>query len=214
MPSSWVISKRLCLQVGNGAFWIPFASTFAKIALAFLIVTLSSLFLGYFFAVHKKLYTYLRPFWDFMRSIPPATLFPIFLIIFGLGDLTKVVIGIYFATLILTLNIADSFQSALDKKNEVWKNMNIKKRDIFRFYLLPQIISYMVSGLRVTGSLIVALIVIAEMYVGSQSGIGGAIVNARDNYKWPDLYVLILVTGFMGYIINQIIDNIYEQRRI
>lgn len=210
-PSTIEILHTLYNYLFDVNFWIPFGSTFVKIIISFLVVIILSLAIGTLLGYKSKVYSLSRPLWDFLRSIPPATLFPIFLILIGLGDSTKVIIAIYFATLILSLNIADSLRHAIDNQNNIWENMKINKNDILRFYLIPQIINYLFSGLRITGSLIVALIVIAEMYVGTESGVGGAIVTAREQYDWNKLYAFIVVTGFMGYFINQLIDLLYSK---
>ncbi|MDR1182502.1 MAG: ABC transporter permease subunit [Bacteroidales bacterium] len=210
-PSTSEILNTLYNYLLDINFWIPFGNTLVKITISFLVVLMLSFAIGTFLGYKSKVYSLFRPFWDFLRSIPPATLFPIFLILIGLGDSTKVIIAIYFATLILSLNIADSLRHVIDNQNNIWENMKINKNDIFKFYLIPQIINYLFSGLRITGSLIVALIVIAEMYVGTESGVGGAIVSARDQYDWNKLYAFIVVTGFMGYFINQLIDLLYSK---
>jgi len=213
-PSTGKILKTLYDSFFDSSFWFPLWNTLIKIIISFFTVIILSLIIGTFLGYKTKVYIYTRPFWDFLRSIPPATLFPIFLVLIGLGDSTKIIIAIYFATLILSLNIADSLRHVIESQNNVWGNMGINKTDILRFYLIPQIISYLFSGLRITGSLIVALIVIAEMYVGTESGVGGAIVTAREQYNWNQLYALIVITGLMGYLINQLIDFMYKKFKI
>jgi NitT/TauT family transport system permease protein len=141
------------------------ATTFLRILICTGIVALISLMVGVFLGVKNKLYYFLRPIWDILRSIPPSTLFPVFLIVFGIGVLSKMVIAVYFSTLILSLSIADSVKAVFEGEINVWKQIGVSRKNQIRFFFLPQVLYALFSSLRVVASIIVALLVITEMYL-------------------------------------------------
>lgn len=185
--------------------------TFFRILLCIVAVSLIGLIVGIGLGIKSRLYVLLRPVWDFLRSIPPSTLFPIFLILFGIGLATKLVLAIYFASLMLSLSIADAVRSVFDKEINVWKQMGISARSQIWYFLLPQIIYALFSSMRIVASIVVALLIITEMYLGQLSGVGGKIKWTYDNYQFPTMYALIIITGIMGYTTNLIIDTIAKK---
>jgi NitT/TauT family transport system permease protein len=190
--------------------WLPILNTFLKSFISLLLVTIISIPVAYFISKKKQLYALMRPAWDFFRSIPPAMLFPLFLVIIGIGDSTKIVIAVYFSFLILSLNLSDSFIAIFNEDNQIWKIMEINSTDRFKYQIFPQILDSFFSNLRIVGSIIIALIVISEMYIGRETGIGKAISIARDNYDWSSFYSYIIMTGTLGMLLNYLIDRLYK----
>ena len=172
-------------------------------------VTIISIPVAYFISKKKHLYSLIRPAWDFFRSIPPAMLFPIFIVIIGIGDSTKIVIAVYFTFLILSLNLSDSFMTIFNEDNQIWKLIEINSKDRFKYQIFPQILDSFFSNLRIVGSIIIALVVISEMYIGKETGIGKALSVARNNYDWSSFYSYILMTGILGMLLNYLIDRLY-----
>jgi len=209
-PTSKEILTKLLSLFSSFDAWIPIFGTFLKTIIALLFVTFLSVPIALFISKKKRLYSFIRPAWDFFRSIPPAMLFPVFLVVVGIGNPTKVLIAIYFSSLILTLNLSDSFISIFNQESVIWRHMKISKSDIYRYQIFPQMLDSFFSNLRITGSIIIAIIVIAEMYVGQDSGVGKALNDARSNYQWETMYSYIIVTGVIGMVLNYFIDRLHN----
>ncbi len=90
-PSSLDIIEETINNTVKLDFWEPVIITTTNIIFSLVIVTFLSFILGSCLGyLSTGIYTSIRPAWDFLRSTPPATLFPIFLVIFGLGIETKI----------------------------------------------------------------------------------------------------------------------------
>ena len=214
LPSSLKIFNFIWLLSKSTQFIFVFFTTLSRIIFVLFIVSALSIIIGTLLGKSKKLYSFLRPLWDFLRSIPPSSLFPIFLLLFGIAVQSKIIISIYFATLVLTLSVADSVISMNVEDEYIWKKMKFKKIDIFMHVIIPKLLNQFFSALRIVGSLIIALIIITEMYIGTTSGLGGAIVDAHSNYEFPKMYALIFFTGTMGFLLNLFIDILYRKFEI
>lgn len=209
-PSTLEILKAFSKLFTKKEAWIPILNTFLKSFIALFFVTVISIPFALFISKNKRLYNLIRPAWDFFRSIPPAMLFPLFIVIVGFGDTTKVIIAIYFSFLILALNLSDSFISIFNKESNIWKHMNFTSQDIFIHQIFPQLLDSFFSNLRIIGSIIIALIVIAEMYIGQETGIGKALSNSRNDYNWANFYSYIIITGIVGMFLNYFIDRLHK----
>lgn len=209
-PSTFSIMKEFFVLFSTIEGWLPILNTFIKSFITLILVTICSVPFALFIANSKKLYNYIRPAWDFFRSIPPAMLFPLFIVIAGIGDFTKVIIAVYFSFLILALNLADSFISIFNENNQIWKIMGVKTSDIYKYQIFPKILDSFFSNLRIIGSIIIALIIISEIYIGRASGVGKALSLARDNYHWSSFYSYIIMTGVLGMLLNYCIDYLYK----
>ncbi len=190
--------------------WSPIINTFLKSLISLILVTIISIPLALFISKKRKVYNLIRPAWDFFRSIPPAMLFPLFIVIIGIEDPTKVIIAVYFSFLILSLNLSDSLCQFFSNESLIWKRMGISSRDRFLYQIFPQLLDSFFSNLRIIGSIIIALVVIAEMYIGRETGVGKALSDAREKYEWANFYSYILITGIIGMFLNYLIDKLYN----
>ena len=65
---------------------------------------------------------------------------------------------------------------------------------------LPQIF----SGFRVAISLSLIIVIVTEMFIGTEAGLGKRIIDAQLVYQTADMYAAILMTSVMGFLLNKI----------
>jgi ABC-type nitrate/sulfonate/bicarbonate transport system permease component len=210
-PSCALIVKSLIVLFLSSKSLLNVLLSVSNILISFACVTFLSILIGLIIGRNDIIYNLLRPTWDFLRSIPPSTLFFIFIFIFGIGVFVKISITVYYSTLILSLYIADAFHNIESLKNRAWHYIGFRKKTIIFYVYIPQVLAQLFSGLRVVSSMLIALTLIAEMYLGSSYGIGGEILFYKDNYLFPQMYSFIFVAGMIGYSINLLIDQIYSK---
>jgi NitT/TauT family transport system permease protein len=73
---------------------------------------------------------------------------------------------------------------------------------IFRDVLLWESLSQTFVGLRSGISLALVIVVVAEMFIGSENGLGHRIINAQQVLNVKDMYASILAAGVLGYLLN------------
>jgi NitT/TauT family transport system permease protein len=57
-------------------------------------------------------------------------------------------------------------------------------------------------GLRSAVSMALVIVIVAEMFIGSETGLGHRIIDAQQVFNVKDMYCSILVTGALGYFLN------------
>lgn len=139
---------------------------------------------------------------EFFRATPASSLFPLFLILFGVGDHTKIAVGAFGATIVILFNVAYGVINA--RKTRVlaahvmgagfWRTLV----DVYLWESLPQTLVGMRNGV----SIALVVVIVAEMFVGSTDGLGNRLYQAQMMLDAPMMYATIFLTGALGYGLN------------
>jgi len=158
------------------------------------------LFFGYF----EKIYSMFEFIIDFFRSIPVTALFPLFMLFFGIGNLSKILLGAWMVSLIILVNTAYGVRHSNKSYIKMARVYKTTKKYLFTNILFPGALPSIFSGLRIGASIALIIIIVTEMFIGSVNGLGHAILDAQLMYKIPKMYALIILTGVLGYTLNKI----------
>lgn len=149
---------------------------------------------------------------DFFRSIPAIALFPLFLLVLGVGDASKLAIVIYGCTLILIINSAYGVSHAPRIRRRVGKAFRLKRHQVLVKIIFPDALPQIVVGLRTALSLALVLVVVSEMFFGTSRGLGYRIYEYHLVFSTPEMYTAIIWTGILGYIFNKLF--VFFERRV
>jgi len=150
---------------------------------------------------------------EFFRAVPSSALFPLFILIFGIGDASKIAIVFYACSLILLINSfygALPTQEKLDRINML-KSFGANKYQVFFYAVVRDAIPNISAGIRVCLSYSLALVVVTEMFLGANDGLGKMIYDFYLQYRIPEMYAVIIILGIAGFLINQL--YIYFERK-
>jgi ABC-type nitrate/sulfonate/bicarbonate transport system permease component len=147
---------------------------------------------------------YAGPLLTFMRSIPPPTLVPVFMLVFSIGtqmQLATIVFGVLWPIL---LNSVDGARSVDATKFETSAVFRIPKPQWILGVVLPSAAPKIFAGLRVSLSLSLVLMVVSEL-VGTDNGIGSQLLLAQREFDFPDMWAGIVLLGVLGYALNTVL---------
>ncbi len=157
--------------------------------------------LGLVLGRSAKLYDYLSPTLNFLRSIPPPALLPVFMVLFPLGtpmQLATIIFGIIWPVLLNTIDGAHTLDRTVV---ETTRSMRLSKTRFLTTVVLPAALPKIFAGLRVSLSLALILMVISEL-VGAVNGIGYQLIEAQRNFDLPQMWSGIVLLGILGYVLN------------
>lgn len=144
-------------------------------------------------------------FWvDFLRSIPGAALFPIFMLLFGLGETAKISLVVFATALIVIINTVYGINSINNTRLMVAKTLKLNKIQTFFNITLPESLPYVSIGIRHAISYSLIMVVVSEMFMGAQYGLGKRIVDFHMTYETGKMYAVIMLTGMIGYFVNHL----------
>lgn len=177
--------------------------TFMRIIAAFVISVLLGVFFGLIIGNNKELYNTLEPIIELIRSTPIIAIYPLIMLFFGIDTFSKIVFAFIGAFMIVLINCIYGVHYVNASYNNMSMLYKIKNKYFIFKILLPGILPFAFAGMRSAASTVIILIFVAEMFVGSISGIGHMITLAQYNYNIAKLYALILFSGIFGYIISK-----------
>ena len=169
----------------------------------------AGLIMGY----SEKVYNLLQFIVDFLRSIPVAALIPLFLLFFGLGDMAKIVLVVFATSLLMIINTMYGVQHANKIRLMYAKTIKLSKYNIFKKIIFPEALPSISVGIRLAISLSLILVIVSEMFIGTESGLGKRIIDSKLVYNTDEMYATILLTGMVGYIINKLY-LLFETKKI
>ena len=175
---------------------------FLGMSVAMLIGVPAGLLMGYF----DRIYYSLEFLVDFARSLPAPALIPLFMLLFGVGDLAKVAIVVFSVAFLIQINTMYGVKNVKKLRIVAAKTMKATKMHLFTKIIFPESLPYIFAGLRVTVSKALIMVIVVEM-MGTGLGLGKRIMDAQLIHNTPQLYVTILISGVIGYLLNKIFEK-------
>jgi len=211
LPSPWATLGTLATGLAGGPLLHDFLVTVARTIEAFLIGAIIGMPLGVMLGSNVKAYRSVEFVIDFFRSTPSSALIPLFLLIFGISDINKVAIAAFGVLLIVIFNSAYGVMNAGKQRMMAAKVMGASNWRIFRDVLIWESLQPSFVGLRSGISMALVIVIVAEMFIGSEDGLGHRIIDAQQILDVKTMYAAILSAGIVGYALN--ILFLYIERR-
>jgi ABC-type nitrate/sulfonate/bicarbonate transport system permease component len=192
----------LITGLAGGPLLTDFAVTVWRTVQAFLIAAAVGMPLGVLLGSSEKAYRSVEFLIDFFRSTPSSALIPLFLMIFGVSDVNKVAIAAFGALLIVVFNSAYGVINARKQRVMAAKVMGATRWQVFKDVLIWESLQPSFVGLRSAVSMALVIVIVAEMFIGADSGLGNRIINSQQVMNVKDMYASILAAGALGYALN------------
>ncbi len=141
---------------------------------------------------------------EFFRSIPATALFPAFMLLFGIGDISKIALAGYAAGLTMTLNSMYGVHVGKELRRRAAQTLGIGGFALFHKIVFPEALPHIAAGLRVALSLSLVVVIVSEMFIGSSNGLGKRIIDTQQVYKADEMCAAILTAGALGFALNRI----------
>jgi NitT/TauT family transport system permease protein len=186
----------------GGALGFDFVKTVYRTAASTVIAAVIAIPLGIVLGASERVYRSLEFVIDFFRSTPASAMFPLFLVLFGVGDETKISVAAFGAALVILFNVAYGVMNARKTRLLAAKVMGASKLRVLFDVMLLESLPQTFVGLRNGVSLALVIIVVAEMFIGSQDGLGHSVFEAQQMFEMPRMYAAIFAAGALGYGLN------------
>jgi NitT/TauT family transport system permease protein len=201
LPSPAATFKSLWRGM-NGPLGFDFGKTVYRTAAATAIAAVIGIPLGIVLGSSERLYRSFEFVIDFFRSTPASAMFPLFLVLFGVGDETKISVAAFGAVLVILFNVAYGVMNARKTRLLAAKVMGASRLRVLFDVMLLESLPQTFVGLRNGVSLALVIIVVAEMFIGSQDGLGHSVFEAQQLFDMPRMYAAIFAAGALGYGLN------------
>ena len=146
------------------------------------------------------------PYVVFFSAMPRIALFPIILLMFGIGDVSRTIIvflGVVFPVLFNAYIGAKQTPGLL---TDVGKVFGYTHNQMFTAIVLPAALPYLIAGIRIGVTLGIILIVVAE-FLAASAGLGQQIALTAQSYQIAEMWAWVLYTSFFALLIVRATDS-------
>jgi sulfonate transport system permease protein len=202
LPSPTDTFQAMYKGLAGGRLSFDFVKTVERTIFATVIAAAIAIPLGIFLGASERLYRSVEFVVDFFRSTPASAMFPLFLVLFGVGNETKISVAAFGAALVILFNVAYGVMNARKTRLLAAKVMGASRLQVLTGVVLLESMPQTFIGLRNGVSLALVIIVVAEMFIGSTDGLGHRVFEAQQLFNMPDMYAAIFAAGALGYGLN------------
>ena len=204
-PSS--IFETLMELIRDGSLWDNTWATLQRLFWGFFLGGIPGLLLGIAMGLNRPLRAFVDPLISTTYPVPKSAIFPLILLIFGLGEGSKIVmvaIGVFYPVLINScIGVLEINKIYLD----VGRNFKASRWQTFRTIAFPGAVPHIMSGIKLGIGLGLMLIAIAEM-IGAKSGLGYMIWNAWEILSVETMYVGLIVIALLGFVFSLVLNEV------
>jgi NitT/TauT family transport system permease protein len=143
-----------------------------------------------------------EPIFSFGYPVPKIALYPIFIFVFGLGSLSKVMLIFLECLYPITLNAFYGMRSV--ERAHVWaaRNMGASNSQIFWRVLLPSSAPSVFAGLRIALPISLIVVIITEM-IGESRGLGYYISYASASFEYAQAFAGVAAVAVIGFVLDR-----------
>jgi ABC-type nitrate/sulfonate/bicarbonate transport system permease component len=172
-----------------------------RFAVGYLLGGTAGVALGTLIGLSSRLQRATQPVTELVRSIPSPLLFPFALVVFGIGDNSRVALIALGSLWPVLLNTVDGVRGVDPLVLDVGRSLGLRRRLQISHVILPAASPKIVAGLRVALSVALLLMVVSEMQ-GGTNGLGLQIRAAERSFDTAETYAGVLLIGVVGLAAN------------
>lgn len=157
--------------------------------------------LGLVIGWYKPAAELLNPVLETLRNTAALALLPLFILLLGIGEVSKIAIVVYACSWPILLNTINGVRSVDPLLIMSARSMGVSNLLLFRKIIFPAAIPSIFTGIRLAGATSILVLIAAEM-IGAKAGLGYLIIYAQYSFLIPAMYAGIITTAIIGLLIN------------
>jgi NitT/TauT family transport system permease protein len=186
--------------VKSDGFWTDVRVTLTETLVGFAIALVLGLGLGIVLGRVAWLEQAARPVIVASQVVPKVALIPLFIIWFGFGMTSKIIIVALLSFFPILLNVILGVRSVDTGHSDVMRSLNASRWQTFRRLEYPSTLPYVLAGMEVGIVFAVVGAVVGE-YLGGDQGLGYRIVTSLNNLEAETLFAVIFVLTLFGFLL-------------
>lgn len=179
---------------------ISFQRAIVGFGLAIIIAIPSGFLLGGYFKTVERVTSQLL---QLLGQINPFSLFPVFILFFGIGETAKVAIIFWVSQWPILFNTITGVKGVDPLLVKSARSMGVSKFTLFWKIILPASLPTIFTGIRMSAGFSFFMLIAAEM-LGSSAGLGYLIISAQANFQIANLYASTAIIAILGLFITNV----------
>lgn len=205
LPPLVVVLKRLSVLLAGGAVYEDLFATLFRWLCGFAAGTCLGVVAGLVLGISSRARRLFEFPLEFMRAMPVTAIFPLFLIVFGIGDPSKIAMAFTPTFLLMTVNTTYGVTLSDATRRRMATVFGASRMQTFRFITTMDALPQIFVGLRLALAQSLIVTVVSEMFIGTDFGLGQRVYDSYLTNSVPTLYALLIVLGIVGYAANKML---------
>jgi NitT/TauT family transport system permease protein len=202
-PFSEVISAWWHL-LKEGTLWHDTKASLIRALGGFAIAVAIGVPLGLLIGWYRLVAEVLNPVLELFRNTAALSLLPVFILIMGIGESSKIAFVAYACVWPVLLNTISGVESVDPLLVKSSRSLGFGSIRTFQKVVLPAAVPTIFTGIRLAGSFSLLVLIAAEL-VGANSGLGFLITYSQQNFAIPNMYAAIITISMIGIVLNQLL---------
>ncbi|RRQ27508.1 ABC transporter permease [Rhodococcus sp. Eu-32] len=211
LPPFSVVAEAFVELVVNGQLWEHLSASLSRALTGFAVAIVVAVPLGVAIAWYKPVAEFLGPILELFRNTAALALLPVFILILGIGETSKISLVLYASTFPILLNTISGVRTVDPLLIKSARSLGFSPLRLFQKVVLPAAVPTIFTGVRMAAASSILVLIAAEM-VGAKAGLGYLITASQLNFQIPNMYAGILAISLVGLTFNGVIVAV--ERRI
>jgi NitT/TauT family transport system permease protein len=214
MPTIPVVLATFWDMLIDGTMLRHTLYTLYRVLFGFALAMVVGIPLGIMMARFRPVENFLLPLVSALMPIPSFALVPLFMLWFGIGNLTTIIIVFYAATFPMLFNTWSGVRAV----NPIWLRaagaMGADEHRLFRKVIITGASPFIITGMRQSFIRAWIAVVGAEMIAASSWGLGWVIFDAKEFLNADIMLSSLIVIGFLGFIFERLVFGSLERSTV
>ncbi len=197
LPRPLPTAAAFCASLGDADFLAHAGMSAWRVCAGLLLAWLAGFPLGIAMGCRRRLDGMLAPIVFLTYPVPKIVLLPVFLSLFGLGDLPRILLIALTAGYQILVVTRASVLNLDAKYIDSFRTLSRSRRELVRHVLIPAALPDAITSLRVASGTAVAVLFMAESFA-TRTGLGFLIMDAWGRGEQMEMFTGIIAMGLMG----------------
>jgi NitT/TauT family transport system permease protein len=185
----------------TGQLWHHMAISALEFVLGYVIASVLGIALGLAVASSVTAKQALQPWVSGLYATPTIALAPLFILWFGIGIWSKVIVVISLVLFPVTINTEAGLRTTSERLIEMLRSFGATQWQIFFKVSLPSAVPFILAGLKLGIGRGLIAVVVAELF-GSRAGLGRLISQSADAFNMPELFAGVVILAVAGIVLT------------
>ncbi|HMF23339.1 MAG TPA: ABC transporter permease [Pseudolabrys sp.] len=214
LPTLGTVARTLFSTIADGTMIEHAAFTLYRVMFGFALSIVVGIPLGILMARFQRVEHFFLPLISALMPIPSFALVPLFMLWFGIGNLTTILIVFYAATFPMVFNTWSGVRSV----NPLWLRaagaMGADEQRLFWKVIIPGASPFIITGMRQAFLRAWIAVVGAEMIAASDWGLGWVIFDAKEFLNTDVMLASLIVIGLIGFAFERLFFGSLERMTV
>lgn len=196
-----------CLARNDNNLWLALLVTLKNMWWGFLFGTVSGVACGLVLGRSDYLSRIFQPYVVAMNSVPRIALVPLIILMFGLGDMSKIVTAWIVVFFVVFFNTFEGTRAVDRDQVAAARLLGASELTVLRTVVVPSALAWVFASLTPAVSFALIGVIVGE-FIGAERGLGKLIIEAEARANASEMMVAIFVMMIVGILLATIVRQV------